>query len=157
MAIAEINVARLAYDIGDRRVAPFVNNLDRVNAIAERSPGFIWRYTDDSGNAIDTQVADDPRVIVNLSVWERVADLENFVWNTVHRQFYARRDKWFEAMKSMHFAMWHVEESHQPSVEEALARLHHLNAHGPSDHAFGWESVPEARLWRTARCSHSAA
>ena len=146
MHLAELNLARLKHDVDDPRVAPFMKALDAVNAIAERSEGFVWRYTGDTGQAVDTRVADDPRVIVNMSVWQGVAPLENFVWNTVHRKFYQRRDEWFEAFDRMHLAMWWVDPGTTPSVAEALARLAHLNTHGNTDHAFGWSHLPSEKL-----------
>jgi heme-degrading monooxygenase HmoA len=157
MQLAEINIARLTHEIGHPAVAEFTDNLDRVNGIAERMDGFVWRYVDESGNATDTQIDDDPRVIVNVSVWRDAPALESFVWGTLHKQFYAKRDQWFHAMDSMAFAMWWVNDGHRPDVNEAMARLHHLNTHGPSDHAFGWDHLKEATQWRTARCAPLAA
>ncbi|MEQ3671975.1 DUF3291 domain-containing protein [Pseudophaeobacter sp.] len=155
--LAEINIARLKHDSDDQRVAPFMNALDKINGIAERSDGFQWRYTDVSGNATDTLVMNDPRVIVNVSTWDRVENLETFVWGTIHRQFYQRRDEWFNMLDSMHFAMWWVDPGTTPSVEEAMGRLAHLDAHGNSDHAFGWSHLPQATRWRSAQCSTVAA
>ncbi|MCH2163862.1 MAG: DUF3291 domain-containing protein [Marinovum sp.] len=157
MHLAEINIARLKHDQDDPRVAPFMNNLERVNGIAERSAGFVWRFIDETGNATDTRVDPDPRVIANVSVWANVAAFEHFVWNTLHRQFYANRDKWFEVMESMHFAMWWVAPGTEPTMDDAMARLEHLNAHGDSDHAFGWAHLRDAVRWREARCTPVAA
>ncbi|WP_417838733.1 DUF3291 domain-containing protein [Tritonibacter scottomollicae] len=157
MHLAEINIARLKHDADDDRVADFMNALDLVNGIAERSKGFQWRHIDESGNATETRVMNDPRVIVNVSVWDGVEALETFVWGTVHRQFYQRREEWFNVLDSMHFAMWHVEPGSHPTVDEAMARLQHLNTHGDSDHAFGWSHLPAATRWRSARCSAVAA
>ena len=89
---------------------------------------------------------------VNLSVWESVEAFERFVWQTVHKRFYGRRPEWFDAMDAPHFVMWWVPAGHLPTLDEAKERLEHLTAHGPSDYAFGWESVPAAQLWKTARC-----
>ena len=146
MHLAELNLARLKYDADDPRVAPFMKALDAVNAIAERSEGFVWRYTGETGQAVDTRVEGDPRVIVNMSVWEGVAPLENFVWNTVHRKFYQRRDEWFDAFDGMHLAMWWVTPGTEPSVSDALARLAHLQENGNTDHAFGWSHLPDEKL-----------
>src|SRR5215510_7015646 len=82
--LAELNIGRIRYDLEDQRMADFTNNLELVNGLAERSDGFVWRYVDESGNATDTRPFADPLVIVNLSVWESVAALEHFVWQTVH-------------------------------------------------------------------------
>jgi hypothetical protein len=150
--LAQINIARLLHPQCDERVAEFFANLDRVNAAAERMPGFVWRLKDESGDATSIQAYDDPRIIVNMSVWESVETLEKFVWQTVHANFYRKRTGWFEAMEGAHFAMWWVEPGHEPTPAEGRARLEHLHLNGPGDYAFGWESVPEAMLWREARC-----
>ena len=153
MHLAELNIARLKYTLDDVRVAPFVKALDLVNGIAERSEGFVWRLKDESGNATDIDAFDDPRVIVNMSVWRDAGSFESFVWKTVHKQFYARRAEWFSIMDKQHFVMWHVEEGHRPDLAEAKERLEALNKHGDSDHAFGWSHLPEVKLWQTARCA----
>lgn len=148
MHLAELNVARLNYPFDDPRVADFADNLDLVNGIAECSKGFVWRLKDNgSGNAIDIRAFDDPSVITNLSVWQSPKHhLERFVWNTVHRRFYQRRAEWFELIGAQHFVMWWVDEGHLPSIEEAKARLDHLQAHGDSDIAFGWSHLPHVKL-----------
>jgi len=157
MQLAEINIAHLTHEIGHPAVAGFANNLERINGIAERSDGFVWRYTDDSGNATDTQIEADPKVIANVSVWRDVTALEGFVWGTLHKQFYARRNEWFQAMDRMGFAMWWVQDGHRPTIAEAVARLEHLNANGPTDRAFDWAYLKDATRWRAARCASIAA
>ncbi|MHA1523354.1 MAG: DUF3291 domain-containing protein, partial [Alphaproteobacteria bacterium] len=130
-----------------------VNNLDRINAVAERSAGFVWRLIGEGEGAPVVEDVSDPRLIVNMSVWESVETLEDFVWKTVHKRIYERRKEWFGLMESMHFVMWWVDGGHQPSVAEAMARLAHFNDHGTSDFAFGWEGLAGAKLWREARCA----
>ena len=152
--LAELNIGRLRYEIDDPRMADFVNNLAMINALAERSPGFVWRYQDDSGNATNTRpYADDPRIAINMSVWENVEALETYVWQTVHKRFYGRRHEWFEKFEGPYFVMWWVPNGHRPTVAEGVERLDHLKNNGSSDHAFGWQSVPAAQLWKTARCA----
>ena len=107
-------------------MADFTNNLALVNGIAERSAGFIWRYVDESGNATNTRPYADPRIIVNVSVWESVDALERFVWQTVHKRFYGRRTDWFEHFEGPSVVLWWVPAGHRPSVEEAVARMEHL-------------------------------
>jgi Domain of unknown function (DUF3291) len=151
--LAELNIGRLRYPLDDPRMADFANNLDRVNGIADRSEGFVWRLKGDSGNATSIRAFDDPRIIVNVSVWESVEALERYVWQTVHKRFYGRRHEWFDRYEGPYFVMWWVPQGHRPTVAEALGRLEHLKANGPSDYAFGWESLPSAQLWRSARCA----
>src|SRR5262245_58760424 len=93
--LAQFNIGRIRYPLDDPRMADFVNNLDRVNAIAEHTPGFVWRLQDDSGNATAIHAFDDPRMLLNMSVWESVEALERFVWQTVHKRVYGRRTDQF--------------------------------------------------------------
>ena len=152
--IAQLNIGRVRHALDDPRMADFMDNLARVNAIAERSPGFVWRYTDASGNATETlPFADDPRMMINMSVWESVEALETFVWQTVHTRFYGRKHEWFETLDGAYFVLWHVPPGHRPSVAEAIGRLDYLKAHGPSEQAFGWQDVASAKLWKSARCA----
>ena len=153
MNLAQLNVARLKYPFEDPRVADFADNLDRINALADRSDGFVWRLQDDGGNAIDIQADADPMIVVNMSVWRDAESLERFVWNTVHKQFYRRRAEWFSTMKDQHLVMWWVQDGHVPRVEEGNARLEHLRVNGDSDFAFGWSHLPHVKLWQQARCA----
>jgi hypothetical protein len=149
--LAELNFGELRYDWDDPRVAEFVNGLDLVNDLAARSPGFVWRLSDDDMGA--EQTADggafggNPRMASTLSVWKDVASLEHFVWNTVHRQFYEKRAQWYDAIGNSNLVMWWVMPGHQPSVAEGLARFHHLRDHGASDAAFDWAWLKDAGQW----------
>jgi Domain of unknown function (DUF3291) len=151
--LAQLNIGRIRYPLEDPRMAGFADNLELVNGIAERSSGFVWRYTDESGNATNTRPFGDPLVIVNVSLWENVVSLEKYVWQTVHKRFYGRRHEWFDKFEGPYFVMWWVPAGHRPTMQEAIARLEHLKAHGPSEQAFGWESLTSAQLWKTARCA----
>jgi len=153
LQLAELNIGRLRYDLADPRMADFVNNLDLVNGLAERSEGFVWRLKDDSGNATSIRGFDDPRIILNISVWASIEDLERYVWQTLHKRFYGRQQKWFDRLDGPHLVMWWVAAGHRPTIAQALERYRHLVAHGPSEFAFGWESAPAAKLWRAARCA----
>jgi hypothetical protein len=153
MHLAELNIGRVRYPLDDPRMAGFVDNLELVNGLAERSEGFVWRLKDDSGNATSIHAFDDPRIILNISVWESVEALERYVWQTVHKRFYGRRHEWFDKMDGAYFVMWWVPAGHKPTVQEAVERLQSLRQDGPSDIAFGWESLPSAQLWKTSRCA----
>ena len=98
MKLAELNVGYAAHALDDPRMAGFMNNLDAINALAERSAGFVWRMKSDTGNATDISVPGDVDMISNMSVWDDVASLGGYVFNTVHAKFYERRDEWFQAM-----------------------------------------------------------
>jgi hypothetical protein len=151
--LAQLNIGRVRYPVDDPRMADFLNNLDLVNGLAERSVGFVWRLQESSGNATGIHAFDDPRLLLNMSVWESVEALERYVWQTLHKRFYGRRQEWFEKLDGPHLVMWWVPAGHRPSTREAIERLEYLKLHGPSEHAFGWEHSAAAQLWRTARCA----
>ena len=134
--LAQFNVARALDDLESDRLRDFMSALDRVNAVAEQSPGFVWRLQDDTGDATNIRAMDDPRLIVNLSVWETPETFERFVWKTVHKRVYEKRSKWFAQPDQAHFVMWWVPAGHIPTVEEARERLAHLTSHGESPTAF---------------------
>jgi len=145
MHLAEFNIGTLKYEWDDPRVADFQNNLARVFALAERSPGYVWHLADAEMEAaqLDAEgvLGGNPRTASTLSVWEDLASLEAYVFKTVHKRFYNRRDEWYDADRqdwSARFVMWWVPPGHRPSIVEAVDRLQHLIDHGDSDHAFGW-------------------
>ena len=129
--------------------------LDRVNGLGKRMPGFVWMMEGSgepgTGNT-ENYIGDDPQLVTNLTVWESVETLENFVWNTVHRQFYERRLEWFEVLGKMDFVMWWIEKGHRPTLDEGLQRLDLIRAHGNTADAFGWDYLPAARLWKDQAC-----
>ena len=154
MHLAQLNIGRLLHPQGDPRVAEFMDNLDLVNGIAERSPGFVWRYQDASGAATDTRAfADDPEMILNLTVWTDAASLEHFVYRTLHQRFYAKRHAWFDPSVTPRLVMWWIPEGTLPTLAEAVARWTKLRDEGPSADAFGWEGAAQAELWKSARCA----
>ena len=138
MHLAEINVARLRYPLDDPRIADFVDNLDRINALAEESPGFVWRLKDESGNATRIDAYEDPLIIVNMSVWTSVEALYEFAYRTMHRRFVQKRKEWFELFGAAYLALWWVEEGRFPDVAEGRRRLAHLERFGPAAHAFNF-------------------
>ncbi|MEM9549882.1 MAG: DUF3291 domain-containing protein [Pseudomonadota bacterium] len=161
MHLAQFNIGTLKYDWDDPRVADFANNLDRVNGIARRSSGFVWQLPEEAMEAAqldpDGPLGGNPRIASTLSVWEDAQSLENFVWNTVHKQFYDRKHEWYDpAEQGVRLVMWWVAPGHHPSIDEAAARLDHLSRHGDSDHAFGWAHLAGARRWKSAQCGKVA-
>jgi len=134
--LAQLNVARLRHPIDAPETSEFVANLDPINALAEASPGFVWRLQDDSGNATSIHPTPDPLFIVNLSVWESIATLEDFVRRSAHAAFLRRRREWFERSTDAYLVLWWIPAGHEPSVDEAMSRLEHLRAHGPTANAF---------------------
>ncbi len=134
--LAQFNVARLLAPIDHPDTAAFVEALDPLNAVADAAPGFVWRLQTDSGNATDVQVGDDPYLIVNLSVWESIDALRDYVYGPEHLEYFRRRREWFSRLGKSHLVLWWVPAGHRPSVEEALERLEALRVNGPTPEAF---------------------
>ena len=139
--LAQVNIARALAPLDSPQLADFVDNLDRINAVADRAPGFVWRLQDESGNATDIQIDDDPLLIVNLSVWQSQQALEDFAYRTAHKKIFERRQAWFEAPKGPHLALWWVPAGHRPDVAEAMAKLALLAEQGPSPEAFTFKQA----------------
>ena len=133
--LAQINVGRFLAPIDSPQIKGFVDNLDRINALAEAQPGFVWRLVGEGNNATDLRPFDDPGLAVNLSVWESLEALAAFVYRTGHRDVMRRRREWFEVME-VYMALWWVPVGHVPTPEEGWARLEHLRLHGPTPEAF---------------------
>jgi hypothetical protein len=145
MQLAQLNIAQMkGENMDDPIMARFKEQLDDVNALAEASAGFIWRLKDETGNATDIQAFDDPKMIVNMSVWENLAALEGFVFNGHHLEVMKNRRDWFNKMATMHMVLWWIPVGHLPTVQEAKARLDYLQEHGPTPHAFTFRQKFEA-------------
>jgi heme-degrading monooxygenase HmoA len=134
--LAQLNIGRLVAPLDAPEIADFVAALDTINALADAAPGFVWRFQTEAGDATALRPYDDDRMIVNFSVWESMEALHQYVYRTAHAEVMARRREWFERLADAFMVLWWVPAGHQPSTEEAVARLDHLRAHGPSAHAF---------------------
>jgi len=137
MHLALINIAKARFPMDDPRMSGFVNNLNAVNAAADRSDGFVWRLIEEGAHdATGIASFDDPGIIVNMAVWENIEVLENYVCRTIHKAVFARRNEWFERMDGPYMALWWVKEGTTPSVEEGKRRLRLLADKGPCFEAF---------------------
>ena len=134
--IAQLNVGRAVAPPGSAELADFMAALDRINALADSSPGFVWRLQSAGGNATDILVSDDPRFLVNMSVWSSVESLSAFVYRTAHTELMKRRREWFEKPAQAHQVLWWIPAGHIPTIEEALQRLADLRRDGPTPRAF---------------------
>ena len=117
-------------------MAGFVERIERLNALADESPGFVWRYQTDAGDATEVRVFDDELILFNMSVWESVDALESYVYRSAHIEALQKRAEWFERSGRAPLALWWIEEDHIPSVEEAKERFDILWRDGPSASAF---------------------
>jgi len=134
--LAHINVARFRQPAEDPANADFVAMLGRVNAVADASPGFVWRLIDDQADPADLQVFGDPALLVNLSVWTDIESLKDFTYKSpLHREMVRRRADWFLRLDVV-LALWWVPAGHRPRVAEGKARLDILRARGPTAEAF---------------------
>lgn len=134
--LAQINIGRILAPLDDPVMAGFVNRLDEINALAERSPGFVWRFQTEEGNATAVRPYDDEFILVNFSVWESLEPLKDYVYKSAHTEVMRQRRQWFEKFEGMFMALWWVKAGHRPTVEEAKRRLDYLSEHGVSAHVF---------------------
>lgn len=153
MPIAQLNISVWNVDPRSDAASPFIDNIGRVNALAERSEGFIWRLLDEGRDEKGRTVLGGPETILTLSVWQSAQYLEAFAFNTVHRKIYERKAEWFAKLQSHHLVMWTIEDRYLPTLDEAKQRLDHLDKHGNTDFAFDWAHLPEVTLWREKRVS----
>jgi Domain of unknown function (DUF3291) len=135
--LAQLNIGVIRGPIDSPVMAEFVANLDRINALAERTPGFVWRLQTEEGNATAIRpYPDNENMAVNLSVWKDVNSLRRFVFHSAHVEIMRRRREWFETMDEAFLVLWWVPEGHRPTIEEAKARLEVLRRKGPTAEAF---------------------
>lgn len=150
--LAQLNIGRTVDSLESPALKDFVDNLDRINAMADESPGFVWRLQTDEGNATDIAVDDaDPLLIVNLSVWESVDALFGFVYRSDHVSIMKRRREFFEKWDGPFMVLWWVPAGHIPTVDEAMDKLAHLKKAGPTAEAFTFKtpySPPDAKRVR---------
>lgn len=135
--LAQINLGTMVAPVDDPRVAAFMDALDEINAIADRSPRFVWRLQEDNGNATSIHLFDDPLALVNMSVWESLDELRDYVYRSAHVEFFRRRAEWFRP-EGKRVALWWVPAGSVPDVRDGVRRVEFLERHGPSSYAFGF-------------------
>lgn len=141
--LAQINIGRILAPVDDPKIADFVAQLDEINALADTAAGFVWRLQSASGNATDVVYNEDPFVLVNMSVWQSLAALRDYIYTSRHIEVFRQRAKWFEKMSKPHYCLWWVPAGHIPTVGEGRERLEHYQLHGATPYAFWfWQSFP---------------
>ncbi len=129
--LAQLNIAAMREPLDSPGMADFVTNIDRINSMAEAAPGFIWRLKDDPpANPFGEMT------LVNLSVWEGIESLSDYVHKSAHAGFLRRRREWFTRLAEASMVLWWVPAGHLPTVQEAAERLHLLRRNGPTRDAF---------------------
>ena len=134
--LAQLNIGIIRGPIDSPVMAEFVANLDRINALAERSPGFVWRLQTEEGNATAIRPYPDENIAINMSVWRDLESLNAFVYRSDHLAIMRRRREWFERMTQAFLVLWWIPRGTLPGVEDAIARLELLRAQGPTPAAF---------------------
>ena len=134
--VAQVNIALLRAPLDSPQLRDFVSMLEPINALADGSPGFVWRLQTETGDATGIRAFEDDRIIVNLSVWETIEALGRFVFASRHNEVLRRRRDWFDRMAEAHLALWWIPDGTTPTIEEAERRLATLRDRGPSSDAF---------------------
>lgn len=138
MPIAQMNWGRMKHAPDDTRMTEFMDALDRVYALAENHPGFIWRIPDDDAAQGLAALGHDEKVSATVSIWQSVDDLRDYTFNSEHGAFLKRTSEWFETVEGPQLVIWKVDALTRPGFTEAFQRLDHLREHGASELAFGW-------------------
>ena len=139
--LAQLNIGRVRAPLTDPLMAGFVAGLEPINALADSSPGFVWRLQTEAGDATAFRPYNDERLLINLSVWETVEALKAFVYQTHHVDFMRQRENWFERLDTYYLALWWTPPGSVPSIEDAKVRLDHLREHGESPFAFSFKKI----------------
>ncbi|HEX3892421.1 MAG TPA: DUF3291 domain-containing protein [Terracidiphilus sp.] len=149
--IAQVNIGRIRAELSDPIMSGFVNRLDEINALADASPGFVWRLQTGEGNATYLRPFQDERTLLNMSVWETVESLRHFVFKTMHVELLRQRHAWFEKFSGAYAALWWVPAGHHPGVDEAKQRLDYLERNGASQFAFTFNALfaPDKKFQKT--------
>ena len=134
--LAQLNIALMVAPLESPILSEFVDNLDRINQLAEESPGYVWRLQSDDGNNATSLRPFGDEYLVNLSVWKDVESLHHYIYRSAHKEIMSRRKEWFHRMKEAYSVLWWVPEGHRPTVAEAKAKLTLLRENGPSEDAF---------------------
>ena len=82
--ISQANIALGRALLNDPIMQDFVNQLEYINSVADKSQGFIWRLQTEDGDATSVEVLDNPLIIFNMSVWESIENLYDYVYRSDH-------------------------------------------------------------------------
>lgn len=136
--LAQVNVAKRLAPMDDPIMQDFVNNVDRINALADDHTGFIWRLQDEDKD-LASEIFQDDTLLINMSVWENIEALFNYTYKSDHVEIFKRKKEWFSKMKMMHMAFWYIPEGYVPTFQDAKDRLDYIDKHGDTPYAFGFK------------------
>jgi uncharacterized protein DUF3291 len=139
--LAQVNIARMKAPLDSSELAGFVARLDEINALADQSPGFVWRLQTENGSAVYLRPYDDDRILFNMSVWESLESLRAYVYGSRHAELLRQRREWFLHFDAPYSALWWVPRGHVPSIDEAKTRLAQLAEKSPTPDAFTFKTT----------------
>ena len=142
--LAQVNIAIAKYSYEDPRFAGFVDNLDRIYAMSESTPGFVWRHVTINDDAVAKAAFGEPDLVFNMSVWESKEALSDFVYKSEHVNILRQRAEWFIPQNRPTLALWWQEAGTVPTILESCHRLELLAQLGPTPDAFTFGSFFEA-------------
>jgi hypothetical protein len=137
--LAQVNIAKILEPLDSPKMRGFVDNLDRINAIADKSEGFIWRFKDEDKDLAKSIFKDDA-LIVNISVWNDLEALFNYTYKSVHLEIFKQKKEWFSKLRMTHMAFWYVPLDYKPTFQDAKSRLDYLNKNGETPYSFTFKS-----------------
>lgn len=133
--IAQLNIAQMLTPADSPQMAEFFDNLNRINALADRAPGFVWRLQSAIGSAVSTYYFGQA-AIVNMSVWQDIESLHDYVYRSAHAEIMAKRRQWFAHLREAYSVLWWVPAGTNLTLQQAKTRLQRLQSEGPSAAAF---------------------
>lgn len=137
--LAQVNVAKRLAPMDDPIMKDFVDNVDRINVLADEHEGFVWRLKDEDKD-VAAKIFQDETLLINMSVWKSLDALFNYTYKSGHIEVFKRKKEWFSKMKMTHMAFWYVPEDYEPTFQDAKQRLDYLNEHGDTPYAFTFKS-----------------
>ena len=139
--LAQCNIVKLKAPLDSPIVAGFVAALEPINALADSAPGFVWRLKTDDGDATSIRVFADDQILLNMSVWESMEALSNYLYRSGHKDVLRQRRQWADRFEGVQAAMWWIRAGTVPEPSEAVARMDHLSRVGPSAYAFTFRTT----------------
>lgn len=137
--LAQVNIAKRLAPMDDPIMQDFINNVEHINAIADKAEGFIWRMQDED-KELAVEIFQDDALLINISVWKNLESLFDYTYKSGHIEVFKRKKEWFSKMKMVHMAFWYVPEGYEPTFQDAKNRLDYLNKYGDTPYAFTFKS-----------------